>query len=299
MAAKKRMLGWDGVDAADHETDIQAICSDIIAAIPEVRFLAVILKSPDSVTQELTRRLAVHYSGQLEDLAIAGPVAIPRGRKFKQLKRLGLNYDYISTSRVAPALLRVIDEVVGIPAARQFTLMVPRGFGDDPAVLAVVGRIFEKAHKCETRELVAPDNASPLLVDMVASAPVTHLTLHMASMGVVTDMIRRTSSVTTLSIIRLNTDSAQPDILAPSPDGGHTVEPLNTSITELCLGWYPVEWHPDAVLAAKCLLLAIPSLLRLVASDALIQQLAEFTNARSTCYPYRPNPSPYSRWWLA
>ncbi|KAJ2777675.1 hypothetical protein H4R18_005036 [Coemansia javaensis] len=209
VVAEKRMLGWDGADATDHETDIKAIYDDIVAAIPGVLSLGLTLGSPDSVAQELGQRLVVHYSGQLENLSISGPVAVPRNTEFKQLKRLNLEYGCIGTSRP------------------------PR---DDSAVLAMVRRALEKAYKCETRELVVPGNTSPTVIGMVVSAPVTHLTLHLASMDVVTDLIRRTSNVTTLSIIRLSTDNVQPDILVPSPDSGHTVEPLNTGITELRSG---------------------------------------------------------------
>ncbi|KAJ2783191.1 ethionine resistance protein [Coemansia javaensis] len=354
MASKKRMLGWDGVDAADRETDIQAICSDIIAAIPRMRFMKLILKRHDSVAQEVSRRLAVHYSGQLKDLSILGPVAIPRGTEFKKLRRLDLDYGHISTTRaprvnpaelkllclrdrlttsawasfaagvhnrelmfanlrvlslessppaampsfaaqphgrsawrlhfptlqhahihcgqgpfpvlewvvfpprmalltinVAPALLQVVDEVVNIPAARQFMLMIPYGFGDDPATLAMARRVLEKAHRCKSRQLVVHDKASPTLVDMIVSAPVTHLSLNMATIDVITDLIRRAPSVTALSINQLGTDGAQPEILVPPPGSGRTVVPLSTSITVLHLGRGSLERQPDAVLAAN------------------------------------------------
>ncbi|KAJ2777106.1 hypothetical protein H4R18_005328, partial [Coemansia javaensis] len=392
MAANKRMLGWDGADAADHEADIQAICGDITAAMPGVRRLVLILKGHNSAVQELGRRLAVHYSGHLQGLEIAGPVAIPRGTEFRQLKRMNLEYGYIGTSRaprvspaglkllglqgrlatttwvsfasgardreitfanlevlglassppaampsfaaqscsrdawrlyfprlrhaiiqcsqgpfpvlewvvfpprmvsleidVAPAVLQVVDEAVDIPAAQRFKLAVPRKFGDDPAVLAMTRRVLEKAHRCEARELVAPGDASPLLIDMVVSVPITHLSLHAASVDLVADLIRRTSSITTLSIFYLNADNTQLDISVPPPGSRCAVEPLSTSITGLRFGWHYSNRKSSFALAAKYLLLAIPSLLCLVAPYGLKQQLVEFAKAHSACHPHLQN----------
>ncbi|KAJ2716015.1 hypothetical protein H4R19_000880 [Coemansia spiralis] len=153
--------------------------------------------------------------------------------------------------------------------------------------LPAVNRLLENARGSESLALVLADNQLPAAPDTITCTALTEL--HVAAqtyLETVLELIERMPRLAKLSFGCLDLGTVIGDISIPSAEDA-AVEPLNTSLKELTLSTcWGADSSDETVDAVKFILLKIPSLVKLCATQIPVDPVYDFVEEYAPRYPH-------------
>ncbi|KAJ2805061.1 hypothetical protein H4R21_001405 [Coemansia helicoidea] len=177
---------------------------------------------------------------------------------------------------------------LALPAAKRISLHITWGSTHgEPGGFPAVNRVLESARGSGTLELFVFEKMLPAEAECITCTALTHLFVGSpVGADTVLAFIRRLPNLVELRLLDLDSSDVQADISVPSADADAVVEPLHMSLYGLYI-WYNARSQlPDTVVAVvKYMLLGIPTLAKLSATQAPRRPVDEFVEAYAPRYP--------------
>ncbi|KAJ2688137.1 hypothetical protein H4R19_006587, partial [Coemansia spiralis] len=188
---------------------------------------------------------------------------------------------------IKSATFQQLADVV-LPATKRLSLSISLGSDGDPSGLPTINRLLESAHGSESLELNINDDQLPVVPESITCTTLTHLLISgPTSVDTMLALIKRLPNLTGLRFHNLDLSDVQTDISVPEAGEDANVEPLSTSLRGLAINYDWEQHSPDMALAvAKYVLLKLPTMTKLLATQTPKDPVLEFVKAYAPRYPH-------------
>ncbi|KAJ2775751.1 hypothetical protein H4R18_005949 [Coemansia javaensis] len=195
--------------------------------------------------------------------------------------------DRVTILATAPALLDISN--MALPSARHFQLSTEGDIAINPAAVAAVQRILDRARDGDEVELIHHRDSRLLKrPEILALTPLTRLeALVDTSVDTVVEIIRCLPRLSSLDIRLQSAGSTPQGISVPEPGADRLVEPISSTLKCVRISFYHDDQNPEpAVLTLRYLLLAVPSLTAISAYGIPGVLMDSFIDAHADQYPH-------------
>ncbi|KAJ2716988.1 hypothetical protein H4R19_000297 [Coemansia spiralis] len=176
---------------------------------------------------------------------------------------------------------------VVLPATKSLSLKVSQWSGGNPGGFSVINRLVDNARRSGSVELMINDHTLAVHPESITCTALTRLVVAgPASIDTMLALIKQMPRLSELAFGSLTPGHIQTDISIPDADQAAAVEPLSTSLRVLEMAYDPEPVSSDlAVALAQCMLLRIPSLVKLHTSDTPKDLVLDFVDEYAEHYP--------------
>ncbi|KAJ2807686.1 hypothetical protein H4R21_000378 [Coemansia helicoidea] len=177
---------------------------------------------------------------------------------------------------------------VVLPATKFISIGVSSLSRGDPSGLPAINRILENARGSETLEMRIMDSELRVVPESITCTTLAHLLISApTSVDTMLEFIKVLPNLVMMMLNDLDLSDIRTDMSVPDADDESISEPLHTSLRTLTLDYDRERHSPDtAVTVVKCVLLRIPTLEKLCASQVPVRPVASFIKAHMPRYPH-------------